>query len=308
MNALTRVTGFVLGTAAVFGLAFAVGDQVGPVGEPAEAHASTGGSGHDPGQGDDGHDTGGAPMTDGGGPGGLTVSSGGYTLVLQDTVAQAGRGRPISFVVEGPDGPVTAYDVVHEKRLHLIAVRRDFTGFQHVHPELAPDGTWTTDLDLTPGQWRVFADFKPSGTDGLTLGSDLSVPGRVTVAEATGAETRQAAVDGYTITLTGELVPGELSMLDLSVSRDGRPVTDLQPYLGAYGHLVALRSGDLGYLHVHPDGEPGDGETEPGPEVEFGVEVPSEGGYHLYLDFKHDGVVRTAEFALDAGDGHDLHD
>ena len=49
----------------------------------------------------------------------------------------------------------------HEKRLHFIAVRRDFTGFQHVHPKLADDGTWTDDLDLTPGQWRVFADFSP---------------------------------------------------------------------------------------------------------------------------------------------------
>ena len=86
-------------------------------------------------------------------------------------------------------------------------------------------------------------------------------------------------------------------MLKLSVAKDGRPVTDLQPYLGAYGHLVALRGGDLAYLHVHPDGEPGDGKTSPGPDVEFGAEVPSVGSYHLYLDFKHDGVVRTAEFA-----------
>ena len=106
------------------------------------------------------------------------VSERGYTLALRDSVARAGRGREISFLIEGPDGPVTAYDVEHEKRLHFIAVRRDFTGFQHVHPKLADDGTWTTDLDLTPGQWRVFADFKPSGGEALTLGSDLSVPGR----------------------------------------------------------------------------------------------------------------------------------
>ena len=103
--------------------------------------------------------------------------------------------------------------------------------------------------------------------------------------------------------LTGDLVAGEHSMLKLRVTHDGQPVTDLQPYLGAYGHLVALRGGDLAYLHVHPDGEPGDGKTEPGPEVEFGAEVPSDGTYHLYLDFKHDGVVRTAQFQLDATAG-----
>jgi hypothetical protein len=64
--------------------------------------------------------------------------------------------------------------------------------------------------------------------------------------------------------------------------------------------LVALRAGDLAYLHVHPDGSPGDGVTESGPQVVFFAEVPSAGRYRLYLDFKHQGVVRTAEFAVTA--------
>jgi hypothetical protein len=88
----------------------------------------------------------------------------------------------------------------------------------------------------------------------------------------------------------------------LRVSRDGKAVTDLQPYLGAYGHLVALRDGDLAYLHVHPDGEPGDGRTAAGPDVTFYAEVPSGGAYRLYLDFQHAGKVHTAEFtAVAAG-------
>jgi hypothetical protein len=85
------------------------------------------------------------------------------------------------------------------------------------------------------------------------------------------------------------------------VSKDGQPVTDLQPYLAAYGHLVALREGDLAYLHVHPDGAPGDGVTPAGPQIEFVAEVPSAGGYRLFLDFQHDGVVRTAEFTVPTG-------
>ena len=304
MNAPARVVGFVLGVAVAFMVAYAVGSQVGPVGEQAEATGHSDG-GHAPGEGhsDGGHSDGGhaeegsedaAAL-----PGGLMVSEGGYTLALQDSVAQAGRDREISFVIEGPDGPVTAYDVEHEKRLHFIAVRRDFAGFQHVHPKLSEDGTWTTALDLTAGQWRVFADFKPTSSEAHTLGADLSVPGRVDFVTL-GQTTRTATVGGYTVELTGDLVAGEHSMLELRVSRDGRPVTDLQPYLGAYGHLVALRGGDLAYLHVHPDGEPFDGKTEPGPAVVFGAEVPSDGTYHLYLDFKHDGVVRTAQFQLDA--------
>jgi hypothetical protein len=111
-----------------------------------------------------------------------------------------------------------------------------------------------------------------------------------------------AEVDGYTVRLDGELLPGQESELTLSVSRDGEPVTDLQPYLAAYGHLVALRDGDLAYLHVHPAGEPGDGRTQPGPDITFYASVPSSGDYRLFLDFQHDGVVRTAEFTARAGD------
>ena len=107
------------------------------------------------------------------------------------------------------------------------------------------------------------------------------------------------------MTLSGDLVAGEHSMIGLRVAQ-GRPS----------GHRPAalprrLRSpgraagGDLAYLHVHPDGEPGDGKTEPGPDIAFGAEVPSAGSYHLYLDFKHDGVVRTAQFRLDASAEHD---
>ncbi len=194
----------------------------------------------------------------------------------------------IEFTIEGPDGhPVTEYDVEHEKLLHLIVVRRDFSGFQHVHPELDADGVWTTDLDLTPGAWRVFADFKATGAEALTLGTDLAVSGDYRP-EPPATETRTARVDGYTVTLEGDLTAGADAKLTLEVVKDGRPVTT-EPYLGASGHLVALREGDLAYLHVHP---------EPGSELLFNVAVPSEGGYRLFLDFQHEGVVRTAEFAL----------
>ncbi len=108
-------------------------------------------------------------------------------------------------------------------------------------------------------------------------------------------------VDGYEITLDGALRPGVGSELKLEVEKDGRPVTDLQPNLGAYGHLVALRAGDLAYLHVHPNGEPGDGRTESGPEVSFTATAPSKGAYRLFLDFRHEGEVRTAAFTVHAG-------
>ncbi|MGH3950901.1 MAG: hypothetical protein ACRDSE_17600 [Pseudonocardiaceae bacterium] len=232
--------------------------------------------------------------------GGLATSMGGYTFTPTSTTLTPGSTELFSFRIIGSDGrPLTRYDVEHEKRMHLIVVRRDTAGFQHVHPELRSDGTWTVPLNLPQaGSYRAFADFAPSGAEPTTLGIDLAAPGNFQPRAYPAS--RVSTVDGYRVSLDGDLVPGQTSKVTLSVSEDGKPVTDLQPYLGAYGHLVALRQGDLAYLHVHPDGTPGDGTTEPGPTVTFYAEVPSAGSYRLFLDFQHGGKVRTAEFTLPA--------
>ncbi|RHW25918.1 hypothetical protein D0Z08_16385 [Nocardioides immobilis] len=308
MSTPVRLAGFVAAIAAVFGIASVIGKGVGPFDD--EVSSSHGDShaddpaaderdgGHEDGHEDDDEST---PPTAQEVPGGLMISQDGYTLALTEARAPAGEDRPLSFTITGPDGaPVTEYDVEHEKELHLIAVRRDFTGFQHVHPTLAGDGTWSTELDLKPGDWRVFADFKATGAEALTLGADLAVSGAYEPGPP-AQESRTAVVGDYEVTLDGDLTAGADAELTLSVAKDGEPVTDLQPYLGAYGHLVALRGGDLAYLHVHPEGTPGDGTTEPGPDVTFYAAVPSAGTYHLYLDFQHDGVVRTAAFTVTAG-------
>jgi hypothetical protein len=81
--------------------------------------------------------------------------------------------------------------------------------------------------------------------------------------------------------------------LTFAVSRGSRPVEGLAPYLGAKGHLVALREGDLAFLHVHPEDHEAAAE-----EVEFGAVFPTAGRYRLYLQFKHQGAVHTAQFTV----------
>jgi hypothetical protein len=288
MSVTTKLLGFLVALLAIFAGAVGVGRAIGPL-EPATS------AGHEE------MDMEGASSAMSM-PKGLMVSQDGYTFRLAETTTSPGTAVPVTFTIEGPDGsPVTEYDVEHDKELHLIAVRRDFSGFQHVHPVMDADGTWTTDLNLAPGQWRIFADFKAAGADPLTLGNDLAVRGDYQPA-APAADSQTSTVDGYTVTLDGDLTPGEEAKLTLTVTRDGEPVSDLEPYLGAYGHLVALRAGDLAYLHVHPEGTPEDGVTEPGPDVVFYAEVPSTGRYHLYLDFQHRAVVRTAAFTLTGSD------
>ena len=297
MSVTTKLLGFVAVVAAVLAAAIGAGRLVGPLEAPeTEAHSAMDDdhAGDDEGHGSSDEQMATAALDV---PKGLMVSQAGYTFELDRTEARAGTAVPISFTITGPDGePVTAYDVEHEKELHLIAVRRDFSGFQHVHPVRDEDGRWRTELDLTSGSWRLFADFKATGADALTLGNDLAVAGRYVPERATATTT--ARVGPYTVNLDGDLTAGTDAKLTLTVTRDGKPVTDLEPYLGAYGHLVALRGGDLAYLHVHPEGTPDDGTTEPGPEVVFYAQVPSAGRYHLYHDYKHRGVVRTAAFTV----------
>jgi hypothetical protein len=300
MNTPVRLATFGLGLLAVFGAAVGIGAVAGPVGPAAAEPAMTDHGGDEPAA--HGADTGHEGAADAELPAGLMVSEEGYTLSLDRDAVPAGAAVPVSFRVLGPDGhPVTAYDESHDEDLHLVAVRRDLSGFQHVHPTLGSDGVWSIPLGLTPGSWRLFADFVPSADgENRILGADLAVAGEHVPAPLPAPSTT-AEVDGYTVSLAGELVPGRESELTLSVSREGRPVTDLQPYLGAYGHLVVLRDGDLAYLHVHPAGEPGDAGVEPGPDVEFATTPPSAGTYRLFLDFKHGSVVRTAAFTVTVG-------
>ena len=207
----------------------------------------------------------------------------------------------MAFTITDPSGAaLTDFAVAHDKELHLIVVRTDGTGFRHVHPERDADGRWSLPWTWdAAGTYRVYADFVPAATGTtLTLTRAIEVAGDVAVAEAPPVSTRDE-VAGFEVTLDGALAAGGPSPLTATVRRDGEPVTTLEPYLGAYGHLVVLREGDLAYLHVHPEGaEPTPGATS-GPTVAFVAEVPTPGRYLLYLDFQVDGQVHTARFVLD---------
>ncbi|MFY9714029.1 MAG: heavy-metal-associated domain-containing protein [Microbacterium sp.] len=253
------------GLMVAFGAAFAVAGAVAP-GEAAATWAEKEEmNGHTEDAGTAAHDTADAPK-------GLSLSTDGFTLASIEAPAVVGEPGVLSFRILGEDGaPVTSYATAHDKELHLIVVRSDGDLFRHVHPELDEGtGAWSLPWTWTDaGTYRVYADFTPDekGTYGLTLTRTVEVAGAF--APARPALTKTDEVDGYTVSLAGGLAAGAASELAITVSRDGAPVTALEPYLGAFGHLVALREGDLAYLHVHAEGDdPQPGETS-GPEIGF---------------------------------------
>jgi hypothetical protein len=227
---------------------------------------------------------------------GLAVSANELTIELQRTELPQGRSAEVAFRIVGSDGqPLRDFDTEHEKQMHLIVVRRDLTGFQHLHPSLDSDGTWRATTTIPEaGSYRVFADFSTGG-EARTLASDLAVDGQVDWQELPAETNTAKTADGYEVQVAGgSRSAGREAELRFTVMRDGQPVA-VEPYLGAGGHLVALREGDLAYLHVHPTGGPGSG------PVSFMTEFPTEGRYRLFLQFKHEGKVHTAAFTRDVG-------
>ncbi|MEU9297959.1 hypothetical protein [Streptomyces sp. NPDC048266] len=306
MNTAVRITAFAAALAATFGTAYGVGRGVGPVEEPARAghgdHATAPAPSKSPAaDGHAGHDEGavGDAPAAASLPGGLQVSQDGYTLAVETPTPTAGRSVLKFSIRDAAGKKVTAFATEHGKELHFIVASRDLGTFRHLHPVKGADGTWTTPVDLpAAGGYKAFADFKPAvpGAKGITLGADLAVPGAY-APRPLPAVNPTATVDGYQVRLGGTLDPGKAGELRLTVTKGGKPVTDLEPYLGAYGHLVALRDGDLAYLHVHPN------EGGPGPDVSFTATAPSAGTYRLFLDFQHGGTVRTAAFTVTTGGG-----
>ncbi len=244
---------------------------------------------HDPGQGS--HAAGHSAAH--GIPGGLAISASGYTLQVGPKTFEAGREEAFGVRILDRNGrAVRDFDEQHGVRMHLIVVRRDLVHYQHLHPSLGTDGTWSVPLVLPqPGVYRAFADFSVGG-ESLTLGADLHVPGEMVLASLP-APTSVAYVDGYEVELdVGTPTAGAESALTFRITQQGQDVQELEPYLGALGHLVALRGGDLAFLHVHPTGGVG-------PEVTFHAVFPSMGRYRLFLQFAHEGRVHTVAFTTE---------
>ncbi len=240
------------------------------------------------------HDAGGEAMAEPiPGADGLRSELAGVTLRPAPQPLRAGATQTWRFTLTDCKGDArTDFEPENGKLLHLIVVRSDLTAYQHLHPRRHRDGTWSVDL-ATPraGRYRAIADFVIDGRK-YVVGTTLTVPGAAPQRPlpAPGLHT---SADGYDVELQrpAELDAGTESQLTFRITRGGRPVRDLQPYLGAYGHLVALHAPDLAYSHVHPNGT----DRREG-AITFDTELHARGTYRLFLQFRTGGRVHTAAF------------
>jgi hypothetical protein len=273
VSATTRLIAFAASLAVVLGAAALAGAAIGPEPETPEKEAHT----DMPAHASSPH-----PVR------GLAVADDGLRLVVAEPELRRGRTEQLRFrVVDERGETVRDFDVEHEKRMHLILARRDLTGFQHLHPEQDADGGWSTPVDLADaGSYRLFADFTHAG-ENRTLAADLRVDGPADLRELPAPRATATSDRGYQVRLdAGHARPGEEADLRFTITRDGEPV-QTERYLGAGGHLVALREGDMAFLHVHPTSDDA---------VAFAATFPTEGRYRLFLQFQHEARVHTVAF------------
>lgn len=293
MNTTTRLVAYGGLLAATIAGAAGLGSAVGPI-------DTVGAAVHDvPVDHDGSHGPGSTPETSQ--RSGTSLDADGFRLDPERRRIAAGRSSVYSFRIVDRDGvPVTDVVTRHERELHLIVASRDLERFHHLHPIRDEHGTWTVELPpLEPATYRVYADLQPLEADPITLGVDLFVtdePGDgVGHADDHPTATNRDEVDGYLVTLVEAASVGDAA-LRFAVERNGSPIAT-EPYLGAAGHLVVLRAGDLAYVHAHAKPVAG-GEASSLSPMTFDVDFPSAGAYQLFLDFAVDGRVHTATFTV----------
>jgi Heavy metal binding domain len=225
-----------------------------------------------------------------------------------------GRPARLRLTVREPVTRTVVRDFVdvHEKRYHLFVISQDLEHYDHVHPVQQADGSYVVDVVMPQaGYYKLYSDFLPLG------GTPQVVPGVLVTAGVTGglashaarltADTTPTHTVGdmrVTLSLPGDgLAAGRDEKLRYHVvdARSGEPVTDLEPYLAAFGHTLVLSEDTLHYVHAHPVEllPDGPGPVRGGPDLTFKALLPRPGHYRLWTQLKRHGVVSTVAFTVD---------
>lgn len=244
---------------------------------------------------------------------------------------QPGEETTLIIQIKDPAGElVRNLKVVHENVLHLLMVSEDLSWYAHEHPAAQSDGSLVLDFTFpSPGKYVLFHDFTPAHAGMQVVPVELTITGTPSARLPLRADHHyEKVVDDYLITLTmsGSLVEGNEVLLAYGIRRGNNPVLDLEPYLGAMGHLVFISEDLTHFVHSHPlgehHGEDAHQEEDERNEhrehggvasgatssvVSFHAEFPTAGLYKGWAQFKHQGRVITVPFVLevDADEHHE---
>ncbi len=219
----------------------------------------------------------------------------------------AGGASGLEVAVRDPDtgDPVTSFIDVHERPLHLFVISRDLAQFAHVHPVPRQDGVFALRHDLAAGEYVLIADFLPAGGTPQLVQRAVVTPGYTGPLFGPSPELSSSLSPGASEQVSGGLrirmeapspVPRRETGVRFHVSdaATNLPITDLEPYLGASGHLLIVNQDVTTAIHAHPEGA-----TSSGPVVTFAPVFPAPGRYKVWAQFQRKGAVVTAAFVID---------
>lgn len=213
--------------------------------------------------------------------------------------AEAKKDTTIQIQVEDSNGkPVENFDIIHTKKLHVIAVNKDLSYFNHIHPEPKGKGLFEVKTQFPAGgEYKLFADFVPTGGTATTKSQWVKVEGQTASFVPVQPDSQLTKlIDGKEITLTiDQLQAGKEATLNFHIKdqKSNQPITNLQQYLGAVGHVVILTEDAKEYLHVHPMDE-----KSTGPDAKFMTTFPKSGTYKIWGQFQHEGKVISVPFVV----------
>ena len=206
----------------------------------------------------------------------------------------------LRLMIHGTDGSmVKDFEVIHEKQVHLIIAREDLGEFAHIHPEIDTGGNITTSFTFpTGGRYLIYADHKPAGKPQAAARAHLQVAGTAPPAQELSPNVPgEVSGDGLTARVSIErAADGDETVIAFDlVDVDGKAVSDLEPYLGAMGHLVILSANGEEYVHSHPleSKDASDG------QVKFAAHFGGTGIYKGWGQFQRAGQVLTVPFVMD---------
>jgi len=235
-----------------------------------------------------------------------------FTMDVKPVGGKIIVGEPATmvFTIKDPTGlPVKKLEEVHENLLHLLMVSKDLAWYAHEHPEIKPDGTFTFTYTFPEaGEFVFYNDFTPPNVGQQVVQVLITVEGAAPAKRALTVDAdKPKTIDGYTVSLDtgGPVKTGAATHMAYTVTKDGTPVTDLQPYLGAMGHLVIISENLKEFVHSHPH-EEGAGHgaaTQGGPKVDFEAHFKAPGVYKGWAQFQHMGKVITVPMTFNVAKG-----
>lgn len=212
---------------------------------------------------------------------------------------ESGKQVPLNIQVNNKNGqPIKDFEIEHEKLMHLIVVSKDLSYFDHIHPEYKENGLFTVTPNFpSGGEYKLFADYVPKGATKTIKWYDVTIGGnKGKTTPLTEDKELTKVVDGKEVTLKFDHLMTSMDLTMTFTIKDAntkQPITNLQPYLGAIGHVVAISGDTETYLHVHPMEEKGTG-----PDAKFMTTFPKNGLYQIWGQFQQDRKVFTVPFTV----------